>query len=107
LSITPPFRCRLKRRKALKPCRLRQRTRLYTRLVCRNHGSWWRDLSPQCFRIGAQSTSSFVHASKCQSEWSSEGLERKRSIPLALCAQEVMEQSWERMRIMPSLCKCK
>jgi hypothetical protein len=30
-----------------------------------------------------QSTSLFVHASKCQSKWSSKSLERKRSIPLA------------------------
>jgi hypothetical protein len=32
--------------------------------------------------LETQSTSPFVHVSKCQSEWSSKSLERKRSIPL-------------------------
>jgi hypothetical protein len=60
--------------------------------------------------LDAQSTSPFVHASKCQSEWSSKGLERKRSIPLACMRRSSLSeamQSWERMRIMPRLCKRK
>jgi hypothetical protein len=46
----------------------------------------------------AQNTSPFMHASKCQLEWSSRGLERKRSIPLALRAQELLEQSYAKLR---------
>jgi hypothetical protein len=38
-------------------------------------------------------TSPFIHASKYQLEWSSKGLERKRNILLALCAQELLERS--------------
>jgi hypothetical protein len=47
--------------------------------------------------LEVKNTSPFVHASKCQSEWSSKGLERKRSIPLALCTQELLERSYEKL----------
>ena len=42
-------------------------------------------------RLEVQSMSPFMHAHKCQSEWSSNGLERKWSIPLALCMLELLE----------------
>jgi hypothetical protein len=47
--------------------------------------------------LEAQNTSPFIHASKCQLEWSSKGLERKRSIPLALCVQELLERSYAKL----------
>ena len=49
-------------------------------MICWHNALWLR----------AQGTSPFVHVSKCQSQWSSKGLERKRSSVLdCLCAWAV------------------
>jgi len=51
---------------------------LFIRGMIRWHNALW---------LGTQGTSPFVHVSKCRSEWSSKGLERKRSRVLdCLCA---------------------
>ena len=51
---------------------------LFIRGMIRWHNALW---------LGTQGTSPFVHVSKCWSEWSSKGLERKRSRVLdCLCA---------------------
>ena len=56
------------------------RTLFIRGMICWHNALWLR----------AQGTSPFVHVSKCQSQWSSKGLERKRSSVLdCLCAWAV------------------
>ena len=60
-------------------------------LMCGNHVPWRHDVLTQCCRI-TQGTCPFMHVSKCQTGWSIKSLERKRSITLAFCVQEVLER---------------
>ena len=63
----------------------------YSCLLCGNHVNWRHDPLAQYFMIGAQGTSPFVQVSKCRSECSSKGLERKRSSLLIVCVHELLE----------------
>ena len=40
-----------------------------------------------------------MHVSKCWTGWSNRGLERKRSIPLAFCMQELLDWGYARLAV--------
>ena len=40
-----------------------------------------------------------MHVSKCWTGWSNRGLERKRSIPLAFCMQELLDWGYTRLAV--------
>ena len=92
LSIIPQCLCRLKRRKVRRPCRLRWTTRpdlTHGKFVV-DHGLW-------CHVCGHNAPR---NTSKCQSEWSSEGLEAEEEQFLLLeCAQELIEPGYAKLEL--------
>ena len=58
------------------PTQVDNKARSYTQEVCvEDHGPWCHDSWAQCFKIGDAMYVPFMYTSKCQSEWSSGGLE--------------------------------
>ena len=77
------------------PTQVNNKARSYTRLVCRDHGSLG------VWSIGTvQSMYAFVHASMCQSEWSSKCLEWKRHNSSFLIVPELLEWSYAKLGVM-------
>ena len=96
LSIIPPCWCRLKRRKARRPCRLRWTTRpdLTHGTFVANHGPWCHVRGHNAPRLGTQS----IPAS---ANWNgvAKALKRKRSNSSCLNAQELLKRGYAKLEL--------
>ena len=90
------------------PTQVNKKTRLHTRLVCRNHGPRWHDPLAQCFGIGGAKYIPFLCIWAC-AKWGRVAKPRivRGAFLFFECigaANDTM-QSWQRMGVMARLCK--